>query len=381
MMLKLERKMKRFLFLKRELFWFAPFVFLALCALALARPQRTIPPISEGRAVVDGSGSTVIIPEPFPGVVAGVYRGDFLQETHMIDLIVKAGGPRDRPKRDNLSLMEWIFPRLWQDATLWDMPNNLESILAHDIKAVYFDGSLQKYGFTIFSFYPSVPVIGDDGTVDGFIFERTRNLNRLIDRSEHGEALIARYRQGYEELEKDLQSQPLGVPPVVLRMVSPANEWSRCYGWYFKDDEPRVLLSDDDGAGASYRVYGRESDAERILAMNPDIIVLNVGDYGNFTQDARWRGMDAVRNRRVYENVLFNRYTFDLDNRPLAARWIAEIAYPDLMPPRTRELLLRHYEESYGYTLSDDEMDELLIVNGNRNALGYERFMRQPERE
>jgi hypothetical protein len=31
--------------------------------------------------------------------------------------------------------------------------------------------------------------------------------------------------------------------------------------------------------------------------------------------------------------------------------------------------------------LSDDELDELLNVEGNRNATGYERFMRSAERE
>jgi hypothetical protein len=43
-----------------------------------------------------------------------------------------------------------------------------------------------------------------------------------------------------------------------------------------------------------------------------------------------------------------------------------------LAPKLTRQ----HYRDSYGYELSEDEIDELLGVAGNRDAAGYARFMR-----
>jgi iron complex transport system substrate-binding protein len=112
--------------------------------------------------------------------------------------------------------------------------------------------------------------------------------------------------------------------------------------------------------------------------MNPDLIIVFVGDYEGVIRDPRWRGLKAVQNRRVYVSISSNRYTFNLA-QPLGSRWMAELAYPDRLQPKLRALFREHYRENYGYSLSEAEVDELLNVAENRNAAGYERFMNPQE--
>lgn len=358
--------------LLRESFWLLPFVFLALCSLSLARPWRTIPPVSEGRPILDGHGKTVIIPEPFPGVVVAGRGSEFLSKTHSPESVLKAGGPRDRPRQVRITdLILKIYPRFLNDDALWDFPGNLESILANDTGAVYLAGSAPDiYGFTNINASP--PSFADSHNV---IFTMIRVWNEVIGKPERAEELIELYRKEFAALENDMLV--LGKAPTVAGVISPTDEWSRCYG-FFMNDVPGVPLAVPEAYPV---VYGRESDAERILYMNPDVIIIRVGDFGGFIRDARWRGLDAVEKLRVYQNVVnINGYTFDLDHRPLASRWIAEIAYPDKLRPELRGLLQRHYEESYGYRPDDDEIDALLNVKENEGAAYYERFMRPSEK-
>ena len=374
------KKYKRLPFFVIEGFWFVPFVFLALCAFALARPQRTIPPISEGRIVKDGHGRDVIIPEPFPGIVLSWdYFAEFLSKTHAIEAVRKAGGPRNRPKPedhlgrigDENSLIYRIFPRTIKDDSLWDFPDNLESKLANgDVGLVYLAGGAPGiYGFINVGAHP--PSFGDDEEV---IFTMTRVWNDVLGAPSMGEDLIARYKREYAELDEDVNAarkQIIKKPARGIGLVCPADEWSRLSTWGLN----RYRIPTDN-ASMGFEVWGRESDAERILAMNPDFIILFVGRYDGFMRDSRWRGMDAVRSRRIYENVVFNRYEFNLDHRQLNTRWVAELAYPDIVPSKVRELLQRHYEESFNYALSDEELDELLNIESNHESYGYERFMR-----
>jgi hypothetical protein len=44
------------------------------------------------------------------------------------------------------------------------------------------------------------------------------------------------------------------------------------------------------------------------------------------------------------------------------------------MQPKLRERVRSHYQESYGYRLSDGEIDEMLRVGVNRDSKYYERF-------
>ncbi len=350
----------------REGVWLAPFLCLGLMALVPARPWPTFPPPAQYRTVTDANGTAVTVPVPLRGVVAWI--PDFLSKTHAPDRLLKLGDPRDRAGFA-ASLFGKLFPQLVKKDDLWTPDDGtLESTLAHERdNSVYTSGGDARLGMITFSDWPGGPITSADET----IFAMTRSLNTLLGQEERGEALIARYQGELQDLQGALQPQTLADRPSILGMVSPSNDWSRLSA-RGGDDDSRAGATDGTKGWAA---MGRYDDAERILAMDPDIVILWVGEARAFLRDPRWQGLKAVRDGRVYSHIGPGRYTFDLDNVPLATRWLAEIAHPDRLQPRVRELLRDHYRNAYGYSLSDAEMDDLLNIQDNRDSAGYVRFM------
>jgi ABC-type Fe3+-hydroxamate transport system substrate-binding protein len=354
--------------LAHEFIWLGPFVLLCLMAVTLFRPWATVPPVAKGRVILDGSDREVIIPEPFPGVVTGVYTGDFLMTTHAPETILKIGGPRSRPRSDDSGgLIYRIYPQLVRDDALWDFPTDTETVLAKDAGGVYLVGGsyFKEFGMTVVNFGPA-----SYADWDSVIFTHTRVLNRVVDHTDRAETLIARYRRILTDMSKELRLETIAEAdrPRAINMVDDGWERVSAESWY---DDRLGLRAGAEG----FESLGRESDVERILAMNPDMIILLVGNAGEFLRDSRWRGLDAVQGRRVYtKSTPLIGYSFDLDNRPLGLRWTAEIAYPDRLQPKMRDLMRDHYQESYGYRLSDGEIDEMLVVGNNRDSARYGRF-------
>ena len=66
---------------------------------------------------------------------------------------------------------------------------------------------------------------------------------------------------------------------------------------------------------------------------------------------------------------------YGLDFRPIWARWQAELAHPDRLAAKLRELLRAHFVKAYGYTFSEDEMESLLRIAENKDSAGYARFL------
>ena len=124
-------------------------------------------------------------------------------------------------------------------------------------------------------------------------------------------------------------------------------------------------------------------DAERVLAIDPDIILLtgsrdfpHAGESPQeFMHDPRWRDLKAVKEKCVYRmfgggglgGIIF---------QPLYDRFMAEIAHPDRLQPKLRQLLRDRILTEFNYRLSDDEIDEMLNVDENSGSDGAERFTR-----
>jgi ABC-type Fe3+-hydroxamate transport system substrate-binding protein len=357
--------------LTNEILWIGPFVLLGLMAVTLFRPWQTVSPPTTGHVIIDGKGREALIPETFPNVIAGPYIGDFLPKTHAPETILKIDGPRKRPRSDRkLDLLWRIYPQVVRNDALWDFPADTETVLAKDAGYVYLYPSgvafFKEFGLTGVDFYP-------EGTgKDEVIATMTRVMNRIIGRGDRAEPLVEMYRRGYAELVAELRLEAIAEAdrPRALGMVF--DGWDRVYGGL--EIDARLGLRDPT---TGYMALGRESDAERILAMNPDLIFFYVGESRDFLRDPRWRGMDAVQSRRVYTHIFSGSPTYDLDQQPLQTRWMAELAYPDRMQPKLRDLILGHYQESYGYRLSEGELDEILASEINRDSARYTRFMQQ----
>jgi hypothetical protein len=70
-------------------------------------------------------------------------------------------------------------------------------------------------------------------------------------------------------------------------------DWSNIYAG--SGDDP--FFATRSATRKNLRVSGRFNEAERVLAMDPDIIMGNPLERG---ADIRWRGRRAVREHRVY---------------------------------------------------------------------------------
>ena len=121
--------------------------------------------------------------------------------------------------------------------------------------------------------------------------------------------------------------------------------------------------------------------AERVLALDPDVIVL-AGDPqdgptspASFLGDPRWRTLRAVAEGRVYARPRSSSFYFDdLLEGPINTRWLAELLHPNRLRPVLRAVMRQTYEGALGYTLSDAQIDHALSVAQNRGMRGAARF-------
>lgn len=120
---------------------------------------------------------------------------------------------------------------------------------------------------------------------------------------------------------------------------------------------------------------------EDLFLLDPDIIVIqpdSLIDDGltpaEFMEAEMWHPLKAVRDRRVYARPPgVSLYFSGIVETPLFARWIAEIIHPDF-PPDVRRFIQDALERELRYTISDEELDQLLAIEKNKYSRGHERF-------
>jgi ABC-type Fe3+-hydroxamate transport system substrate-binding protein len=383
--------------LRRESIWLAPLVCLGLISFSLLRPYPVIFSSFQGNTITitDAVGDKVQVPSPPQGVMSAYLRS-YLPKTHAPEQLLRLGGARERRWFAD-TIPAWIFPELLDDHYWNGAPQNLESILGEDRPGTLYFGSLwiggakfesaelHELGLMAVATSPppvSPTLLEQQGMLEQeyHMFADIRAMNAALGQQEHGEKLIAAYLEGLAQLKDELQ--PDAVPeaewPRVLGMGALSNDGSRIF--VSEGGNPRLasprLASRDSIEGR--KAMGRLQDAERILTINPDIILLFVGEAGEFYRDPRWRGLKAVRDRRVYtNNPNFHGYSHDIDNIPMSSRWLAEIYHPGRLVPQTRRRIREHYQQSYGYDMDDEHIDKLLQITANAVSTGYDRFRAQ----
>jgi len=117
---------------------------------------------------------------------------------------------------------------------------------------------------------------------------------------------------------------------------------------------------------------------EQILTWNPQVILL-----GNFDQampsdlynDPRWRGVDAVRDHRVYR-VPLGGYRWDPPSHESALGWLwlAGLLHPESMQQNLRKSIRDWFSFLYNYEPADEEIYTMLFVKENAVSVGYERY-------
>ena len=199
--------------------------------------------------------------------------------------MAKAGGnARDR-ERFGSGIINRFYPRIAKDDALWGCPPEIQLLLAIDAGYTYFDGYpelLRRVGLTALS------LSWNSANRDEHIFSVTRVEAEAMGREDRAAKFLANYRQGYIELEQELRTPTLAEHPRVLGMGASTNDWNFVYvtgvSKEGRFDDSRIGI---ENASGGHEVLGRQQDAERILAMNPDILLIGGQTPLKFSNDPR----------------------------------------------------------------------------------------------
>ena len=364
-----------------ELKWLVPFVCLGAIALVSMRSQPLTPPPQGDRIVLDAHDKPVHIALPFRGSVLtrGTEIPQYLEATRDPDSILAVTsyhmGDRVRDHIIGRIFPEVVAsPRIWASRGISDTAGpkaEIERLL--QFSPGVFMGwytlaePIERVGLPFIGFktFPS--------THKELEFE-IRAYAGVIGKPERGKAIIAREKQLYEDLRKELHATSDMFKPRYLYLITHPNLGSvsvlgalNHYTRFFAPPAGVVNGCDCHGTGANV-------DAEHIIAYDPDIIVLapiNLQSPDEFLKDPRWRGLAAVARHRVYRAPPGIDYFIAA---PFFSRWLAELAHPDRLQPRMRELYRNYIEWLLDYRLSDEELDIAFSVKDNHAMANAERF-------
>ncbi|NTV42645.1 MAG: ABC transporter substrate-binding protein [Syntrophobacteraceae bacterium] len=106
-----------------------------------------------------------------------------------------------------------------------------------------------------------------------------------------------------------------------------------------------------------------EVSMEQVLFWNPDIMVIDICEPERLFQEAKWKTVKAVQNRKVYKEpvgiFIWNRPT--AESAVLHPLWLAKLAYPDRFKDiDLREEVKKFYREMMSFNLTDGEADALI---------------------
>jgi len=378
----------------REFAWFAPFLCVGLIISSLLRPMPRFPAPLHSRMVTDGEGIKVAVGEPFRGIVLtwGAWGvGGYLHNTRAPETVMNAGGPLARKRFAEYDIMSKVYPQVLSDDRYWDpdkgdwaqrAKSEVEGLMRYNAGAYLGNGNemgmvpvLRRVGLPALS-----TAYAHATNWDEVCYSTARVETSLIGHPQLGEALIARYKQAFADIKSELHPETLPQKPRVLMMGASLKDRGYFYMKSVKNSYQIYFLP----AGiinSSQGMTGERQDAERILAMDPDMIFLTGSRHNlwptenpqEFLHDPRWQGLKAVQARRVYR-VPGGGGLGGLIFQPIYNRWMAEIAHPDRMKPLVRQLLRDRFMTEFNYRLSDDQIDDILNVDENRGLPGSERF-------
>jgi iron complex transport system substrate-binding protein len=103
---------------------------------------------------------------------------------------------------------------------------------------------------------------------------------------------------------------------------------------------------------------------EQVLAWNPSVVVTtDPGFFARVWTDARWSGIGAVKNARVYLSPQLPFGWFDFPpgpNRIIGLFWLANILYPDVFDDNLRERVAEFHRLFYHQEPTPAQLDTLL---------------------
>lgn len=199
-------------------------------------------------------------------------------------------------------------------------------------------------------------------------------FGRLLGQQEKAGQLAQRYAEKRAALERTLAG---AAHPGILLIVGgdDAGYWLPTNHHY---DERFAQL----GARPLHKgLFGGKANLENVLMLDPDVIFLDASATGDQLVPAQlyarpeWQAVRAVRQGRIYRMPDLPRFSIPAED-PIRLQWLAEILYPEHLPPTARHEVAATVAAAYAYRMSEAEIDEVLNLPANQASQGYRRFAR-----
>ncbi|MFD4441964.1 ABC transporter substrate-binding protein [Nocardia sp. NPDC058519] len=117
---------------------------------------------------------------------------------------------------------------------------------------------------------------------------------------------------------------------------------------------------------------------EQILTWNPEVIMLSGFDESTPAEiyaDPRLAGVKAVQDRRVYKTPLgAYRWQVSSIESPLMWQWMHEVLYPNTAGADLRKNIKTSFDNLFGYSISEEEIDKVLRFDLNADSANYDHF-------
>ena len=368
---------KYFMYTATTSFWWAiPMVGIVCAVLASIRPTVTMPPPSPASTVIDVSGATLRIPLSNQRVVlAAPMVGEYFMASNEVSSLLSINKVNLRMAAS--SPLGRIYPHLLSVPTeLADGMNPERLLLARPSAVIPWGPPTQDLIAT------GLPIVAlNTFWVEGWWFENARIFGDLAGQPNRGEELRRHYYEAMNDLRQEIASKGVTSRPTVLE-VSPGKDGTlRNTGVSGRQDRFQTLAEGNNAIrldSSAMRI-----DMERLYLLDPDVLVLSrvaALSPAEVMNHPLWRNLKAVRNRRVYRRppgMVFT--TSGIVEYPIYTRWLAEILHPEL-EPKLREVMRKSYLRELRYTMSDQDLDQLLAVPDNRFSADHERFEAHDER-
>ncbi|WP_103064332.1 ABC transporter substrate-binding protein [Actinomyces qiguomingii] len=286
-------------------------------------------------------------------------------------------------KRDRGSVFETMFPQAVSNDTVAnsDFIPNVEEItrINPDVVIQWADqGDSATYIDPIEA--AGYPVIGLRYGTQEYLEQWIQIFATLLQRQERGQQILRRMHQTIASLKAFAAEQ--NASPTVLFLRSAGDSgynagMSSTRG--YMNTWMTLCGATNIGADVDYSTSNATS-VEQLLAWDPQIIFVSSMTAltpADLYADSALSELQAVRNHRVYA-VPSGGFWWDPPSAEshLMMMWAAQIAYPDTAAFDLREQLRDNYDFLYGYSLSEDEIDQILRFDDNTEAQGYEQFSR-----
>lgn len=362
--------------------WAAAGVIAALALTAGCSSRETQDQTETGAAealtIVDQRGETVTLDGPAdkvaftvmpaPSIFAAVDRSyDRIVGINQSTLVANQGG-----------MFATMFPESAQSTVVAgsDFVPNVETMLQLDPDVVVQWGD-QGTGITEPIESAGFPLVGLEYGTQEDLESWITLFAQIAGKPERGDELVAWQHAEIAEMREKVAAQT-GDRPRAMILSKTGDTFSTTTAEGYDGFQFDLV-------GADLVTKGFVSDAgqvnpEQILAWNPEVIMLSGFDQStpaDIYADPRLASVSAVQNKRVYKTPLGGyRWQVPSAESPLMWQWMHQVLYPGERTGELRDAMRDAFDDLFAYSISEEEIDQVLRFELNGDAANYDQFRR-----